>query len=292
MIDIKEKKEKITSFLETNGPSLPVRISTVIEMEPVFASAILSELYNEGKIKMSSMKVGSSHLYFLPGHEVKLENFSENLKQLEKEALTKLKTKKVLDDDKEEPAIRVALSNMKDFATKINNSDKEIWRYNFATDDEINEILNPKKEEIKVEAEKEEPEKPVIKEIKHEKKKETEPKKKIEKSENLQIIEEIKSEFFDEVENYLKKREIFIYEKIQIDKKEIIAKINSKTNFGELNYLLVAKNKRSVGKDEISGIMQKVYYHKMPCLLILKKEIPKSLFNFIKNNNFIKIEGM
>jgi len=46
MIDVQEKKNKIISFLKVSGPSLPVRIAKVIEMDPVFASAISSELLN------------------------------------------------------------------------------------------------------------------------------------------------------------------------------------------------------------------------------------------------------
>ena len=67
MIDINEVKEKIISFLKSSGPSLPVRISKTIDMDPVFASAILSELLNTKQVKMSHLKEGSSSLYFLPG---------------------------------------------------------------------------------------------------------------------------------------------------------------------------------------------------------------------------------
>ena len=297
MIDIKEKKEKIISFLENNGPSLPVRISGVIEMEPVFASAILSELYSEGKIKMSHMKVGSTHLYFLPGQEQRLENFFENLKPIEKEALMKLKDKKILDSEDEEPAIRVALSGMKDFAINFIFSGKSMWKYSFVPEQEINEILNPKKEEkneIRTKVKKEINER-LIEEIvvKNKRTEATENKndnetKKIEGAPNAK--KEIKSEFYEEVEKYLIDKGILIYEKIQIDKKEIIAKIKFDTAVGELNYLLVAKNKKSVSKDEFGGIVQRVSYHRMPCLLIVKKEVPKSLYNLVKENNLIKIE--
>ena len=93
MIDVGQKKEKIISFIKDNGPSLPVRIAKTIEMEPVFASAILSELLNEKRIKMSNLRVGSSSLYLLQGQEKMLEDFADNLKSVEKEAFLKLKEK-------------------------------------------------------------------------------------------------------------------------------------------------------------------------------------------------------
>ena len=72
MIDVKEKKEKILSFIEKNGPSLPVQIAREIKMDPVFASAILSELLNSKRLKLSNLRVGSSALYLIPGQEEKL----------------------------------------------------------------------------------------------------------------------------------------------------------------------------------------------------------------------------
>ena len=296
MIDIKEKKEKIISFLENFGPALPVRISAVIEMEPVFASAILSELYNDGKIKMSNMKIGSSRLYFLPGQEQKLENFSDSLKPLEKEALSKIKSEKILEDEKTEPAIRVALSNLKDFSSKFETSGKNFWKYNFTTEYEINQILNPPKK-TQIEKTEKKDESGGVKENENGskekvKKMEMKPKKIEQKFEKIITSEETKSEFYDEVEKFLLQKEISIAEKIQVGKKEVMAKINLKTSVGNLNFLLVAKNKRSVGKDEINAIMQNVNYHKMPCLLILKKEIPKSVLNLSKENGLIKIESM
>jgi len=69
-------------------------------MDPVFASAILSELLSSKSIKISHMRVGASPLYFLPGQEEKLEEKVENLKSVERETQEKLKLKKVIKDEK------------------------------------------------------------------------------------------------------------------------------------------------------------------------------------------------
>src|SRR3989338_1197444 len=117
MYTVNRTKELILAFLKARGPSLPVHIARDVKTQPLFAAAFLSELYNEGKIKMSSLKIGSSSLYYLPGQESQLENFTDFLNQREKEALSLLKKEKFLDDEKLEPVVRVALrsSNMKDF---------------------------------------------------------------------------------------------------------------------------------------------------------------------------------
>lgn len=177
MIDIQEKKRKIISFLENSGPSLPVRIAKAIEMDPVFASAIASELLGSKQIKTSYMKIGASPLYLLPGQEQKLEEHTEHLKSVEKEAYLRLKGEKLIKDEEESPAIRVALRNIKDFATPFKFQEKIMWKYSFSTDEEIEKLLSipkqntspePKTKEVELEAEKTESEAKKI-EIRNEK---------------------------------------------------------------------------------------------------------------------------
>lgn len=128
-IDVGEVKKKILEILQRDGPSLPVPIAKKIAMQPMFASAILSELLNEKRVKTSSMKVGSSPLYLIPGQEERLEVFTENLGGVEKEAYLKLKDNKFLEDAAQEPRIRVALRAIKDFAIPIQLNGKLYWKH-------------------------------------------------------------------------------------------------------------------------------------------------------------------
>jgi hypothetical protein len=301
MIDVKAKKDKIVASLEAGGPSIPVRISRVIEMEPIFTSAILSELHNEGRIKMSHMRVGSSQLYFLPGQEQRLEEHIENLKLVEKQAFDKIKKEKVINEENEEPAIRVALSNLRDFAKSFEHEGKRMWRYAFASEEEVGEILNPRKkreerreEEIKKDERKKEEKDEGGDDVErvdgfvvNEKEVDVKGEKKIEP-----IFESVNTEFLDEVRVFLKKKGIAIDEEIQVDKKEVIARISFESRVGVLNFLLIAKNKKSVSKDELGIVMQRTNYHKMPCLLVTRKEVSKSLQNLIKENGLIVLDSL
>ncbi|HOW36670.1 MAG TPA: hypothetical protein PLK34_00240 [Candidatus Pacearchaeota archaeon] len=124
-----EIKERIISFLERRGPSLPVHIAKETGLSILFASAFLSEILSEKRIKMSYMRVGSSPLYFIPGQETFLENFSHALKKKEKEAFVMLKEQRFLKDEDVEPAIRVALREIRDFAVPFQNEEGIFWRY-------------------------------------------------------------------------------------------------------------------------------------------------------------------
>lgn len=138
-------KESIISFIRRNGPSLPVSIARSIESSPLFASAFLSELGAERKVKMSNMKVGSSPLYYLPEQEHLLEKFIDHLNTREKEAFQKLKESKVLEDESLEPVIRVALRSIKDFAIpvkiRINENSKIFWKFFTISDQELKQTL-------------------------------------------------------------------------------------------------------------------------------------------------------
>ena len=87
--DTTEIKEKILKFLRINGPSLPVQISREIKMDSIFASAFLSELLSQNKLKISKMKVGGSPLYYLEESKSKLAKpAEEHLKSKEKDQRT------------------------------------------------------------------------------------------------------------------------------------------------------------------------------------------------------------
>lgn len=160
MNKVNQQKERILSIIKMKGPSLPLQIARGIGSDGLFTSAFLSELYSEKKLKMSSMKVGSSQLYFLDGQEAQLENFIGHLNIREQEAFSLLKNAKVLQDEKQTPVMRVALRAIKDFAismrVRIDGDSKIFWKYFLLPDSEFERIVTEglmpaKKVEEKVE---------------------------------------------------------------------------------------------------------------------------------------------
>ena len=116
-----ETKDKILSFVRQHGPSLPTRISKELGDNSFFVSAHLSELKALGKIKISNVKVGGgSPLYYIPGQEEMLQNFSNNLGEKEKKVYDLLKQKKVLRDSELVPVFRAAVRSIKDYAVLLN----------------------------------------------------------------------------------------------------------------------------------------------------------------------------
>lgn len=236
-----EVKSKILSIMRIHGPSLPVHIAKQVNLSMLFASAFLSELASEKQVRISNMKVGGSPLYYLPGQEEQLEKFSNYLGGKEKEAFTLLKEKALLREDDLDPAIRVAVKSLRDFAFSLtlNLPDKQItfWRFISLNEEEakkrieaiFEEVARPDnkklsegaKEEIKAKAEEKMEAKPELK-IEH-KKEEITPETKLEtKKTKLEELKEQARKLEEKIEKEKIKEEI--KEKPLIEIKEKVKK--------------------------------------------------------------------
>jgi len=300
MIDIQEKKNKILSILESGGPSIPVRISKAIAMDPVFASALLAELLSTKTIKMSNMKIGASPLYLIPGQEKRLEEHIEHLKSAEKDAYLKLKEKKLMADSEEEPATRVALRNLKDFAAPFKFKDKIMWRYTFAPQEEIQKMLEPQKEKGERESEKkigeatkddnhkerEAPPRPksVVAQLKISARSANsrEPEERQESPKQIEPIfkenkkgepETVKQTFLEEIESFLGKQESEIVTMEEVDKKKVIAKIKTK----DQEAILFAFNKKRIDEQELVKCYRKAKADNLPYQIIIRGSLTKKM---------------
>tara|TARA_Y100000310_G_scaffold130751_1_gene129866 strand:- start:3466 stop:4371 length:906 start_codon:yes stop_codon:yes gene_type:complete len=267
--DTSELKEKIVLVFKKRGPSLPVHVAKETGLSILFASAFLSELLSERKIKMSDMRVGSSPIYFTPGQEIMLEKFSEYLKSKEKEAFIFLRERKFLKDSEQEPAIRVALRAIKDFAIPFRKDEEIYWRYFIIPETEFksqkkeaSKVIKIKKPAIKIE--KKESDLDIFKKPKDSSKK----------------IKE-KSEFVTKVLDFLKSKDLELLEEIESKKKEFLGIIKINTSLGDIKVLIIAKDKKKITKSDIELALQKNNTYKKIVLLVSTGEINKNVKEFL-----------
>ncbi|MBX4212025.1 hypothetical protein KW787_01035 [Candidatus Pacearchaeota archaeon] len=294
-------KEKILSLISVKGPSLPIHLARGVNLSPLFVSAFLSELYSEGKIRISDMKVGSSPLYILPGQEEQLENFIEYLNPKEKEAFHLIKKNKMLDDEQQTPVMRVALRALKDFAIplKIRQNDqvKNFWKYHLIQDSEIQQILQPPliAPQITLPSASPMPPSQTILELPKEKEMQeiNESPKKEEKEVSKPIKKKKKEEyaFPERVKAYLASKDIEVLEILLEKKKDFMAKIRADTLFGKQEYMLTAKDKKKLNETDLTLAYQKAHGEKMPALILSPGEIDKKALEHAKTwRNLIKFE--
>ncbi|MFH1682852.1 MAG: hypothetical protein ABIA37_03575 [Candidatus Woesearchaeota archaeon] len=163
-------QDQIFSFLKFTGPVLPTQVAKHINTSILLASAHLSDLASQGKVKISGLKIGGSPLYFVPEHKEKLQNFIHNLNVKDQDVVNNLKEKNVLKDHDLDLLSRVSLRNMKDFAIQLTvnyQGEKEIfWKWYMLSDEQASEYIKdklsppseqPSAEEKKAEEPKEEP---------------------------------------------------------------------------------------------------------------------------------------
>jgi|TARA_Y100000310_G_scaffold331937_1_gene406513 hypothetical protein len=262
-----EIKEKIISIFKRRGPSLPIHISRETELSILFASAFLSELLAEKTIKISNMRVGSSPIYFIPGQEIMLEKFSTFLKSKEKEAFLLLKEKKFLKDSKQEPAIRVALRELKDFAIPFKKNEDIYWKYLNISE---TELKNFEEETLK------EPIKPVINEEKIGEILKKEKRKKILKKPTKTKNSKQNEKFLTKVKDFLMKSSIEINSIENIGKDELVLKV--KENGKEK--LLFAYNKKRITEKKIVKAGKKASEENLEYSIFFLGILPKKISDF------------
>lgn len=142
-----QDQERILSFLRATGPTLPSKVAKSIRSEILIASAHLSDLAAQGKVKISHLKVGGSPLYYLAGQEAQLLNFAqENLNPKDIRVLSLLREKGILRESSLELFSKVSLRSLKDFATPmqvtVGNQKELFWRWHLLSTEEFNQRIS------------------------------------------------------------------------------------------------------------------------------------------------------
>ncbi|HIJ11139.1 TPA: hypothetical protein HA278_03730 [Candidatus Woesearchaeota archaeon] len=147
MADVDTKRDRALDFIGKTGPVLPIQISKELNIDTMFSGAVLSELVNEGKLKVTThLRVGGSPVYFIEGQEAKLEDYMGNLNERDIGTIRVLKEKGIMNDKDCTPLQRVSFRIVKDFAKSIvlkrDNGEKEVfWRYYLIDEDAAKEKI-------------------------------------------------------------------------------------------------------------------------------------------------------
>jgi len=261
-------KNKIIFILRKNGPSLPVHIAREIESSTLFTSAFLSELASEKRIKISHMKVGNSPLYYLLGQEQLLEKFSHYLKSKEKEAFELLKEKKFIKDSEQDPAIRVALREIKDFAVPFKKDEEIIWRFFPVSEEEF----EAKKKEIKPTIRREEKELGIFDTSRKRERIKRTQKKKISKTSQKE------RNFFNKVKKFLAEKSIRLIDIISFSKNEIVLRVKDI----EREKIVVAYNKKRISDGDIIKAAKKSAEFNLPYMILSLGEPLKKVHELIR----------
>jgi hypothetical protein len=308
-------KEKASQIVRNRGPLLPVQITKELGINVMFASALLSELVDKKVLKLSNTKVGGSPMYYVTGQEPKLQELRDKLNDKQQRAFDILKQTKVLRDTEQEPVIRVALRDIKDFAHQLQvtsgGTTEIFWKWYLLTDAEAEPLikeklgLTQKKQENKVEKEvqrhleeiehnlkkleeqKELLSRPIEQQVKEQvakKSKERQPRAKkaiVEAQAALPIVsveDSIDKEdmFMMKVVDYFRQNSVQLLEIKQIRRdSDFEGMIKIPSAVGSITYFCKAKNKQKITDADLSLLYVQSQMRKMPVLLITTGEVTK-----------------
>lgn len=134
-------KEKVLEVVK-QGPTIPGKIVKVVGGDTMLIGAILSGMIATGEVKYSSLKVGGSPIYYIPGHEARLEEFMNYLNEKDLKAAHILEEEKVIQDSKLDPLTRISMKTIKDFAKPFESGNKLFYRYFLVEKEEAERIAS------------------------------------------------------------------------------------------------------------------------------------------------------
>ncbi|MFH0875991.1 MAG: hypothetical protein V1859_08695 [archaeon] len=149
-------KVSVLNIIKERGPVIPRDIMKLLGGDTFLIGAILSQLKDSGQVRISSVKIGGSPVYYLPTQESKLTELYKNLHDQEKKAYDLLKQHGILQDSVLEPVTRVALRGIKDYAKPVEVTIKDnkiiFWRWfllpNEKAEATIREKISAQKDEV------------------------------------------------------------------------------------------------------------------------------------------------
>ncbi|HIH12988.1 TPA: hypothetical protein HA242_04650 [Candidatus Woesearchaeota archaeon] len=298
------EQDQILSFLRMTGPTLPSKVAKSIKTEILFASAHLSDLASQKKVKISNLKIGGSPLYYLPGQEAQLYNFAAgNLNPKDFQVLELLKEQKILREADLDLLPRVALRGLKDFAipiqVNVGGQAELFWKFHLLSEEETNRqldaLLNPSPEQLPLEAPPAplSPEPPLVAHNDRQQTFATAPG--VEKS-DLPLKKprprkaETTIDFLHDIERFFKKMDI------ALDQKETLRK-NAELNFliripslvGETMYFCKAKNKQRCDEKDLAAAYMEAQVKKMPLLFLYTNELNKKAQEMLESGAFANV---
>jgi len=102
-----------------------------------------------------------------------------------------------------------------------------------------------------------------------------------------------KSEFVENVISKLKHKKFEILQEVEVKKKEYMAKVKIDSDVGEIVFLAVAKDKKSISDNDLAVALQRAQSEKLPAMVLAFSELNKKGKEYLALwGNLVKFVGM
>lgn len=279
-------------------PVLPTEVAKELGTNSMLASAMLSEMSEKGLLKVSHLKVGSSPLYYHPGHPEHLLGYVQHLNEKDRKTVSLLQEKGVLRDADLDPLTRVSLRNIKDFASPLDvtiNGVKELfWKFYLLSDEQASEAIKRQlvPEEAKTES------LPVQKQRKSMAKRRAQPAALVVQETLVQTPQQshstlgsgqpsgqagVDDPFLQQLLAFFSANNIKVVERVVLKRKaeyDFVLQVPSPV--GSLQYYCKAKNKARVGEADLSQAYVQGQLKKLPVLFLASGSLTRPAQELLK----------
>lgn len=296
------KKDSIIKLLETKGPMIPVQMKKDLGAgDTIIVGAILSELVSEGKVRMTSTRIGGSPAYYVPGTEALLVNLIKHLNEKDRRTADFLQQQKVLKDSEQTPLVHVSLRSIKDFAkpleVNLKNGKELYWKWFTISAEEAEQLIMKQEKVVKApepktvvgepakqnerQATPAAPKERKTKETKENPNEEKEADKPSEPEVQKQLLKQVvivgdeKNAFLKQVKEFFEKNEIILLELKYAKKSDAEMIVSVPSRIGSQEYYCRAKSKKKVNDGDLSSAYIQGQAAKLPVLFLITGELNK-----------------
>jgi hypothetical protein len=270
------QREDILSVVQEDGPVLPAQVRRKVDGTTITIGAILSDLANKDKINISNTKVGGSPVYYTDEQREQLVELREYLNDKEQKAMDRLQEQHVLRDSEQEPVIRAALREIKDFAhgyeVTVDDETEVFWTWYLTSEeeaeDQIRSILDDETVDDTTEEASSEEEKA------SEERTDDHGPTTDDDSEDDVPLENTDDDFVNNVRAYFDERDIDVREENIVRKgSDVEYTISVPTALGPKEFYCKAKNKKKCNDGDLSSAYLKGQSKKLPVVFLYTGEV-------------------
>jgi len=285
--------EDVLKTVRELGPVVPNKIKQRLEQpDSMLINIYLSDLQKDGKIRMTTLQLGSSSFAYTPEQIPKLESLIEHLNEKDRRVAMRLKQEKVIRASTQDPLTRVGLQTIKDFAKPIQvkaaQEEETFYRWYLISSEEaqtrIKELVGVKPEPETTPQVPADTSQQITRELTpnttSEEKLQEAPVQKVEKPTHTpqQRLTEIQaeSEFAKKLLAYFKEKKIIVHSLEEVRKgSEIDALINLPSAVGVIKYFCKAKSKKSSNDGDLAAAILTAKSKMLPALYITTGTVTK-----------------
>ncbi|MCD6464464.1 hypothetical protein J7L02_03015 [Candidatus Woesearchaeota archaeon] len=298
-------KDKVYNFVKLKGLVIPLDVKKAFNLELLIASAVLSELVSDGKLKTTFLKYGGTPFYYVTGREELLVNLKKHLNEKDKQVFELLQLKKVLRDKDLTPLQRVALRNLKDFAkpltVKTPDSEEVWWRWFLTPEEQALTMIKTffesqhqdrhqeqaQQRQVKLQQEQEllpseKTTTPMVKPVQQSlvEKKQLTMQRQVKKQKKHRLS---KQELLAKARQYFNKKNLKVQTLINASKSQADFIVQASSNIGPVNVYCRFKHKKIITDADLASLIITAQSKNLPALLVTNGVLTKKASAMLKN---------